>query len=77
MKSSIEMKNILYKTSLVFGLLMVFIVPACTDLDEELYSTLTQDELFANLSPEAIESSKASAYTSIVGNWGGHYPKRS
>lgn len=66
------MKNILYKKLVIFGIMMVFIVPACTNLEEELYSTLTQDELFENLSPEAIASSKASAYTSLVGNWGGH-----
>ncbi len=66
------MKKYFYKKLILIGVLLVFIVPSCTDLDEEIFSNLTEEEFFNSLSPDAIDASKASAYTTIVGNWGGH-----
>lgn len=45
---------------------------ACGDLDEEVFTDLTREEFFANIDESVIEASKASAYTGIIGTWGGH-----
>lgn len=66
------MKNIHLIKIFTLGFSMLVINFSCTNLDEELFTEITTDEFFENLTDDVIASSKASAYTGIVGNWGGH-----
>ena len=62
------MKNILKKFS-VFALGMLFVVPACTDLEEELFSEVTADNFFQT--EEEFIAALGQAYSSLA-PIGGH-----
>lgn len=66
------MKNIKNTKFLALIFAMMVMNFSCTNLDEELFSEIEEEEFFDNINDELIASSKASAYSSIVGNWGGH-----
>ncbi len=61
-------KNIFSKFSVAFMLGLMLAVPACTDLDEEIYSQVTPDNFFQT--PEEFISALGSAYSglSFIGN---------
>ncbi len=65
------MKNLLKypKVLLIAGMLLVF-NNSCTDLDEELYSTVSFDNFFK--SDEEFISALGVAYSSLIGVMGGH-----
>lgn len=58
--------------SLCIGTLVAATMGSCWELEQEVLSGITQDELLENVTPELIEVLKQSAYSSVVGNWGGH-----
>jgi hypothetical protein len=58
------MKNILKKFS-IFAVGLLFVAPACTDLDEELYSAVTADNFFQT--EEEFISALGQAYSSLSG----------
>jgi len=57
------MKNILKKFS-VFAVGMLFVVPACTDLEEELFSEVTADNFFQT--EEEFIAALGQAYSSLA-----------
>lgn len=62
------MKNLIKKFS-VFVIALMFIAPACTDLEEELYSEVTADKFFQT--PEEFIAALGQAYSSLA-PIGGH-----
>jgi len=61
------MKNLIKKFS-VFVIALMFIAPACTDLDEELFSEVTADDFFQT--PEEFIAALGQAYSSMSGMGG-------
>ncbi|MDX5479362.1 MAG: RagB/SusD family nutrient uptake outer membrane protein, partial [Cyclobacteriaceae bacterium] len=63
------------KTVLLGGL-VAFTMGSCWELEQEVLSGITQEELEANVTPELIEVLKQSAYGSLVrdgqGSFGAH-----
>lgn len=64
------MNKLLNSKLLVLAFLLVGF--ACNDLDEEVFSDLTEEEFFGNINQSVVDATVGSAYSSIVGTWGGH-----
>lgn len=58
--------------SLFVGGLVAVTMGSCWDLEQEVLTGITQDDLANSGRPELIEVLKQSAYAAVVGNWGGH-----
>ena len=58
--------------SLLVGGLVAVTMGSCWELEQEVLSGITQEELQQNVTPELIEVLKQSAYSAVVSNWGGH-----
>jgi hypothetical protein len=58
--------------SLLVGGLVAMTMGSCWELEQEVLSGITQEELQQNVTPELIEVLKQSAYSAVVSNWGGH-----
>ena len=58
--------------SLCVGGLVAMTMGSCWELEQEVLTGITQEQLEANVTPELIEVLKQSAYSAVVGNWGGH-----
>jgi hypothetical protein len=58
--------------SLLVGGLVAMTMGSCWELEQEVLSGITQEELQQNVTPELIEVLKQSAYSAVVTNWGGH-----
>jgi hypothetical protein len=58
--------------SLFVGGLMAITMGSCWELEQEVLTGITQDDLANSTRPELIEVLKQSAYAAVVGNWGGH-----
>ncbi len=54
------------------GVVVTMAMGSCWELEQEVLTGVTQEQLDANITPELIEVLKQSAYSSVVGNWGGH-----
>jgi hypothetical protein len=59
-----KIKNILIGTFLSF-----FLLPGCTDVEEEVFDKYSANEFYA--SPEGADVALAGVYAQIGGNWGG------
>lgn len=57
--------------SVCVGGLVAVTMGSC-ELEQEVLSGITQEQLEANVTPELIEVLKQSAYSAVVGNWGAH-----
>ncbi|PZX56644.1 RagB/SusD family nutrient uptake outer membrane protein [Algoriphagus chordae] len=51
---------------------MVFLLGSCWELDQEVLDGVTPEDVANSDNPELVEVLKASAYSRIVGSWGGH-----
>ncbi|MEP0710823.1 MAG: RagB/SusD family nutrient uptake outer membrane protein [Algoriphagus sp.] len=51
---------------------MVFLLGSCWELDQEVLDGVTPEDVANSDNPELINVLKASAYSRIVGGWGGH-----
>jgi starch-binding outer membrane protein, SusD/RagB family len=58
--------------SLFIGSLVAMTLGSCWELEQEVLTGITQEELNNNVTPELIEVLKQTAYSAVVGNWGGH-----
>jgi starch-binding outer membrane protein, SusD/RagB family len=58
--------------TLFIGGLMTVSLGSCWELEQEVLTGITQEELNENVTPELIEVLKQTAYSAVVGNWGGH-----
>ncbi|WP_373494682.1 RagB/SusD family nutrient uptake outer membrane protein [Aquiflexum sp.] len=54
------------------GTVIAVAMGSCWELEQEVLSGITQEQLEANITPELIEVLKQGAYSAVVGNWGGH-----
>jgi starch-binding outer membrane protein, SusD/RagB family len=54
------------------GTVVAVAMGSCWELEQEVLTGVTQEQLDANITPELIEVLKQSAYSSVVGNWGQH-----
>jgi starch-binding outer membrane protein, SusD/RagB family len=57
--------------TLCLGSVIVMATGAC-ELEQEVLTGITQEQLEENVTPELIEVLKQSAYSAVVGDWGGH-----
>ena len=48
------------------------VTTSCWELEQEVLTGVTADELAAYPRPELIDVLKQGAYASVIGNWGGH-----
>lgn len=51
---------------------LVFAVGACQELEQEVLDGVTSEDIANSTNPNLINVLKASAYSRIVGSWGGH-----
>jgi len=51
---------------------VVFLLGSCWELDQEVLDGVTPEDVANSNNPELIDVLKASAYSRIVGSWGGH-----
>ncbi|GMQ26238.1 RagB/SusD family nutrient uptake outer membrane protein [Algoriphagus sp. oki45] len=51
---------------------VVFAMGACQELEQEVLDGVTADDIANSTNPNLIDVLKASAYSRIVGSWGGH-----
>jgi starch-binding outer membrane protein, SusD/RagB family len=58
--------------SLFVGGLVAMTMGSCWELEQEVLTGITQEDLQQNVTPELIEVLKQSAYSAVVSNWGGH-----
>lgn len=58
--------------SLFLGGLVAMTMGSCWELEQEVLTGITQEDLQQNVTPELIEVLKQSAYSAVVTNWGGH-----
>jgi hypothetical protein len=58
--------------SLFLGGLVAMTMGSCWELEQEVLTGITQEDLQQNVTPELIEVLKQSAYSAVVSNWGGH-----
>jgi starch-binding outer membrane protein, SusD/RagB family len=58
--------------TLFLGTVVAVAMGSCWELEQEVLTGVTQEQLDANITPELIEVLKQSAYSSVVGNWGQH-----
>lgn len=58
--------------SLLVGGLVAVAMGSCWELEQEVLTGVTQEDLANSKRPELIEVLKQSAYAAVVGNWGGH-----
>ncbi|MFD2200257.1 RagB/SusD family nutrient uptake outer membrane protein [Shivajiella indica] len=58
--------------SLFVGGLIAVTMGSCWELEQEVLTGITQEDLQENVTPELIEVLKQSAYSAVVSNWGGH-----
>lgn len=58
--------------SLFVGGLVAVSMGSCWELEQEVLTGVTQEDLSNSTRPELIEVLKQSAYAAVVGNWGGH-----
>lgn len=58
--------------SLFVGGLVAVTMGSCWELEQEVLTGVTQDDLANSTRPELIEVLKQSAYAAVVGNWGSH-----
>jgi hypothetical protein len=52
--------------------LVTLALGSCWELDQEVLTGITQEDLNANVTPELIEVLKQSAYSAVVGDFGAH-----
>jgi starch-binding outer membrane protein, SusD/RagB family len=57
--------------TLGLGAVIIMATGAC-ELEQEVLTGITQEQLEENVTPELIEVLKQSAYSAVVGDWGGH-----
>lgn len=50
----------------------VFLLGSCWELDQEVLDGVTAEDIANSTNPQLIDVLKASAYSRIVGSWGGH-----
>jgi starch-binding outer membrane protein, SusD/RagB family len=58
--------------TLCTGIIVAVTMGSCWELEQEVLTGITQEELNANVTPELIEVLKQSAYSAVVGNYGSH-----
>lgn len=58
--------------TLFVGGLVAMTMGSCWELEQEVLTGITQEQLEKNVTPELIEVLKQSAYSAVVSNWGGH-----
>lgn len=58
--------------TICMGTMVAVAMGSCWELEQEVLTGITQEQLEANITPELIEVLKQSAYSSVVGNWGQH-----
>ena len=57
---------------LICFLALVMIATACEEPEQEIFDGLTPEEVASSDNPFLIDVLKASAYSRIIGTWGGH-----
>lgn len=58
--------------TLFAGSLLAMTMGSCWELEQEVLTGITQEELNRNVTPELLEVLKQTAYSAVVGNWGAH-----
>lgn len=66
------MKNITKRYSSIVALVVLLVMAGCEAPDQEVFSGYTPDEIASSDNPAVLAVLKATAYSTIVGSWGGH-----